>query len=97
MRYQFEKGAFTKTWDIVERRDVQTFHLPHQFVSAWQRQMNTEFSALPAEEQKSDYEEADKILAIIAELQSLLDDYARRVMAQDTLIATLQQREEMNR
>lgn len=66
MKYMFEKGALTTTWDIKERRTVQTFHLPYQFVERWQRQMNTPYADLPESEKESDRAEADKMLEIIS-------------------------------
>lgn len=65
MAYQFEKGALTTTWDIYERRKVETFHLPHQFVERWQRQMNTPYAELSESEKEGDRVEADKMLAIV--------------------------------
>lgn len=41
------------------------------------------------------YEMRDEYQARIAELQALVDEYARRVTVQDTEIAMLRQREEM--
>lgn len=51
---QYETGYWPTVWIMT----------PENF-ERWQRQMNTEFSKLPEGEKKSDYEEADKILAII--------------------------------
>lgn len=41
--------------------------LPHSLYLRWERQMNTPFDELPVGERKSDYDEADKILAILGE------------------------------
>lgn len=68
MKYMFEKGKFEyRHKDGGGLIAVETVYvMPAWAVERWARQMNTEFSALPAEEQKSDYEEADKILSILS-------------------------------
>jgi hypothetical protein len=43
--------------------------IPAECVKRWKRQMDTNYVDLPADEQKSDLAEADKILAIIAKHQ----------------------------
>jgi hypothetical protein len=56
VRYQFTIG--TKNPDG-------SFTIPPDKVARWDRQMNTPFDELPPDETPSDYEEADKILAIL--------------------------------
>lgn len=41
--------------------------IPHWAVKRWRRQMETPYADLPEDEKKSDRDEADKMLAIIAE------------------------------
>ena len=43
-----------------------TATMPKWAVERWTRQMNTEYSSMPEDEKKSDGEEADRILSIIA-------------------------------
>ena len=56
MKYQLSKAKVNKngTWTI-----------PAPSVERWTRQMNTDFCDLPEAEKKSDFDEADKMLAII--------------------------------
>jgi hypothetical protein len=60
MKYLFFRCIF---------RDDGTVVIPQKLVARWTRQMNTEFDALPANEQQSDFDEAQKILDIFAELE----------------------------
>lgn len=54
MKYMFTQGQFTPDGGFV---------IPFENVARWQRQMMTEFESLPAAEQKSDFEIADRFLA----------------------------------
>lgn len=54
MKYMFTQGRFTQEGDFV---------IPFERVARWQRQMLTEFEDLPPEEQKSDFEIADRFMA----------------------------------
>lgn len=60
MKYLFFKSIFKDDGSVV---------IPQKLVARWTRQMNTPFDALPTEEQQSDLDEAQKILAILAELE----------------------------
>lgn len=53
MRWQFQCGQMNADG---------SFTIPKEKVDRWQRQMTTEFEALPAEEQKSDYQVADEFM-----------------------------------
>lgn len=54
MKFMFTQGQFTKEGD---------FLIPFEKVARWQRQMLTTFEDLPPEEQKSDFEIAQKFLS----------------------------------
>lgn len=56
MTYQFEKS---------QRNPDGSITIPVQLVVRWDRQRTTPYSLLPANEQKSDLEEADRILNIL--------------------------------
>ena len=56
MRYLFDNSRKNNGGSVT---------IPKDFVSRWERQMNTDFFDLPKDEQKSDYQEADKILSLI--------------------------------
>ena len=55
MRYLFSKCLPMKDG---------SYFIPKWAVKRWNRQMNTQFVNLPANEQESDYVEADKFLAV---------------------------------
>jgi hypothetical protein len=55
MAYLFEKSTLHTDGSVT---------IPAWAVERWKRQMNTDYASLPPEEQKSDLEEADKILQI---------------------------------
>lgn len=53
MRWQFKCGKMNQDG---------SFTIPRDKVDRWQRQMNTEFEDLSAEEKKSDYQVADEFM-----------------------------------
>lgn len=61
MEYMFSKSVRTIAGSIV---------IPPDLVERWERQCATAYEALPSHEQHSDREEADRMLAIIAQLQA---------------------------
>lgn len=65
MKYMFEKGEFRQHVNPRTLAEEEIWVMPAWAVERWQRQMNTPFSALPDAEKESDYEEADKMLAIV--------------------------------
>jgi hypothetical protein len=42
-----------------------SFTIPAEKVERWQRQMSTEYNALPDKEQESDRNQADKVLVVL--------------------------------
>lgn len=58
MKYLFSKCVPLRDGSIA---------IPVEFVKRWKRQMHTDYANLPAQEQKSDLDEADKILKIVTE------------------------------
>jgi phenylalanyl-tRNA synthetase beta subunit len=56
MKYLFSKSTKNKDGSIV---------IPPELVERWQRQVDTKYEELSEEEQKSDLEQADKILKIV--------------------------------
>lgn len=60
MRYLFSKGTLNEDG---------TWTMPAWAVERWQRQMNTHYFDLSEQEKQSDLDEADTILACIAEKQ----------------------------
>lgn len=66
MKYMFEKGVLLNDKGMTpEPGEPARLMLPTWSVERWQRQMNTEFSALPESEKESDRAEADRMLAIV--------------------------------
>ncbi len=56
MKYMFSKSNLHPDGSVT---------IPAEYVQRWQRQMHTAYSDLPAEEQKSDQAEADRIMEIV--------------------------------
>jgi hypothetical protein len=57
MKYLFEKSTVNADGTVT---------IPAWAVSRWQRQMNTPYEALPANEKESDGVEADRMIAIMS-------------------------------
>jgi len=63
MKYLFSKCLnVVPEWEHVGGEGA--VMIPGSFVKRWMRQADTPFDELPENERKSDYDEADKILAI---------------------------------
>lgn len=62
MRYMFSRGERMQTLNDGE---YSGWWMTETSFERWQRQMNTEFKALPENEKASDRAEADKMLAIV--------------------------------
>lgn len=72
MKYQFglmypEMGPYSKDHPNV-KVTTGNLVLMKELVERWDRQMNTPFDQLSEKEQKSDYDEADKIIAVLREM-----------------------------
>lgn len=68
MKYLFEKCEPIHRLKEGTQREVEVcLMMPPWAVERWQRQMSTPYVDLPEEEKKSDREEADRMLAIMAE------------------------------
>lgn len=66
MRYLFTQGHGLTA--ITQAGPEPSWIMRPDAYARWQRQMNTPFHSLPLEERQSDFDEADKILGIIARL-----------------------------
>ena len=64
MRYMFSKCGWQHQASTAG--PLESAVIPHELVERWQRQMSTSYAYLPEAEKKSDRDEADKMLAIIA-------------------------------
>jgi hypothetical protein len=58
-------------------------------VERWSRQMETPFSELPLEEQKSDFIEADKILAVFKKYEELIEARAISKFTQELIAGSI--------
>ena len=56
MKYMFSKSIIRKDGSLT---------IPPDLVRRWQRQMHTAYADLPSQEQKSDLDEADRMLEIM--------------------------------
>lgn len=64
MKWMFERGGTEMLIDT-EGLKMHVWTMSPSSFKRWQRQMNTEFKALPENEKESDRAEADKMLAIV--------------------------------
>ena len=64
MQYMLDQGTFN---------DDGTWTMPKESVERWSRQMATEYKRLPEREKASDRDQADVIMAIMAETEGAHD------------------------